>query len=67
MAHVRAKAPPTLQTEEEVLDIVEDDPSTSTREIERQVNVSQHELLASVHRIRVRTLDSFDPSPAFIS
>ncbi|KAJ8975338.1 hypothetical protein NQ317_018923, partial [Molorchus minor] len=31
-----------LQTEEEVLDIVEDDPSTSTREIARQVNVSQH-------------------------
>ncbi|KAJ8978881.1 hypothetical protein NQ317_008496 [Molorchus minor] len=27
-----------LQTEEEVLDIVEDDPSTSTREIARQMN-----------------------------
>ncbi|KAJ8980677.1 hypothetical protein NQ317_013289 [Molorchus minor] len=33
-----------LQTEEEVLDIVEDDPSTSTREIARQVNVSQHKV-----------------------
>ncbi|KAJ8978933.1 hypothetical protein NQ317_002994 [Molorchus minor] len=28
----------------EVLDIVEDDPSTSTREIARQVNVSQHKI-----------------------
>ncbi|KAJ8982163.1 hypothetical protein NQ317_013948 [Molorchus minor] len=36
-----------LQTEEEVLDIVEDDPSTSTREIARQVNVSQHKLCDS--------------------
>ncbi|KAJ8978861.1 hypothetical protein NQ317_009005 [Molorchus minor] len=30
--------------EEEVLDIVEDDPSTSTREYARQVNVSQHKV-----------------------
>ncbi|KAJ8980969.1 hypothetical protein NQ317_013423 [Molorchus minor] len=44
MAHVYARPHHMLQTEEEVLDIVEDDPSTSTREIARQVkvNVSQH-------------------------
>ncbi|KAJ8974722.1 hypothetical protein NQ317_000388 [Molorchus minor] len=37
MAHVYARPHHMLQTEEEVLDIVEDDPSTSTREIARQV------------------------------
>ncbi|KAJ8986154.1 hypothetical protein NQ317_005627 [Molorchus minor] len=37
----RARRLHMLQTKEEVLDIVEDDPSTSTREIARQVNVSQ--------------------------
>ncbi|KAJ8975039.1 hypothetical protein NQ317_008979 [Molorchus minor] len=36
MAHVYARPHHMLQTEEEVLDIVEDDPSTSTREIARQ-------------------------------
>ncbi|KAJ8985485.1 hypothetical protein NQ317_015024 [Molorchus minor] len=35
MAHVYARPHHMLQTEEEVLDIVEDDPSTSTREIAR--------------------------------
>ncbi|KAJ8978051.1 hypothetical protein NQ317_015232 [Molorchus minor] len=44
MAHVYARPQHMLQTEEEVLDIVEDDPSTSTREIARQVNVSQHKV-----------------------
>ncbi|KAJ8981918.1 hypothetical protein NQ317_008823 [Molorchus minor] len=44
MAHVYARPHHMLQTEEEVLDIVEDDPSTSTREIARQVNVSQHKM-----------------------
>ncbi|KAJ8977602.1 hypothetical protein NQ317_011774 [Molorchus minor] len=44
MAHVYARPHHMLQTEEEVLDIVEDDPSTSTREIARQVNVSQHKV-----------------------
>ncbi|KAJ8955785.1 hypothetical protein NQ317_014160 [Molorchus minor] len=39
MAHVYARPHHMLQTEEEVLDIVEDDPSTSTREIARQVPV----------------------------
>ncbi|KAJ8975112.1 hypothetical protein NQ317_000080 [Molorchus minor] len=39
----RARPHHMLQTEE-VLDIVEDDPSTSTREIARQVNVSQHKV-----------------------
>ncbi|KAJ8964835.1 hypothetical protein NQ317_013345 [Molorchus minor] len=34
----------TLQIEEEILDIVEDDPSTSTRDIARQVNVSQNKV-----------------------
>ncbi|KAJ8985934.1 hypothetical protein NQ317_010691 [Molorchus minor] len=38
MAHVYARPHHMLQTEEEVLGIVEDDPSTSTREIARQVN-----------------------------
>ncbi|KAJ8965696.1 hypothetical protein NQ317_006499 [Molorchus minor] len=38
MAHVYARPHHMLQTEEEVLDIVEDDPSTSTREIARQLN-----------------------------
>ncbi|KAJ8983982.1 hypothetical protein NQ317_008687 [Molorchus minor] len=37
MAHVYARPHHMLQTEEEVLDIVEDDPSTSTREIARQI------------------------------
>ncbi|KAJ8981780.1 hypothetical protein NQ317_000022 [Molorchus minor] len=37
MAHVYARPHHMLQTEEEVLGIVEDDPSTSTREIPRQV------------------------------
>ncbi|KAJ8982495.1 hypothetical protein NQ317_019279 [Molorchus minor] len=41
----RARPHHMLQTEEEVLDIVEDDPSTSTREIARQVNVSQHKVV----------------------
>ncbi|KAJ8985464.1 hypothetical protein NQ317_015003 [Molorchus minor] len=45
MAHVYARPHHMLQTEEEVLDIVEDDPSTSTREIARHVNVSQHKWL----------------------
>ncbi|KAJ8977726.1 hypothetical protein NQ317_019400 [Molorchus minor] len=40
MAHVYARPHHMLQTEEEVLDIVEDDPSTSTREIARQVKMS---------------------------
>ncbi|KAJ8969510.1 hypothetical protein NQ317_018000 [Molorchus minor] len=39
MAHVYARPHHMLQTEEEVLDIVEDDPSTSTREIARQGRV----------------------------
>ncbi|KAJ8972642.1 hypothetical protein NQ317_007353, partial [Molorchus minor] len=39
MAHVYARPHHMLQTEEEVLGIVEDDPSTSTREIARQLNV----------------------------
>ncbi|KAJ8971824.1 hypothetical protein NQ317_002941 [Molorchus minor] len=46
MAHVYARPHHMLQTEEEVLGIVEDDPSTSTREIARQVNVSQHKSVA---------------------
>ncbi|KAJ8978030.1 hypothetical protein NQ317_013558 [Molorchus minor] len=37
MAHVYARPHHMLQTEEEVLGIVEDDPSTSTREIARQL------------------------------
>ncbi|KAJ8979401.1 hypothetical protein NQ317_015830 [Molorchus minor] len=36
MAHVYARPHHMLQTEEEVLDIVKEDPSTSTREIARQ-------------------------------
>ncbi|KAJ8973510.1 hypothetical protein NQ317_000438 [Molorchus minor] len=36
---VHVVAPPYAETEEEVLDIVEDDPSTSTREIARQYHV----------------------------
>ncbi|KAJ8958574.1 hypothetical protein NQ317_018920 [Molorchus minor] len=39
-----SQATPYVQTEEEVSDIVEEDPSTSTREIARQVNVSQHKV-----------------------
>ncbi|KAJ8968976.1 hypothetical protein NQ317_001097 [Molorchus minor] len=41
MAHVYARPHHMLQTEEEVLDIVEDDPSTSTREIARQIEPKQ--------------------------
>ncbi|KAJ8972079.1 hypothetical protein NQ317_007855 [Molorchus minor] len=48
VAHVYARPHHMLQTEEEVLDIVEDDPSTSTREIARQVNVSQHKVWKTV-------------------
>ncbi|KAJ8980945.1 hypothetical protein NQ317_001208 [Molorchus minor] len=40
----RARPRHMLQTEEGILDNVEDDPSTSTREIARQVNVSQHKV-----------------------
>ncbi|KAJ8964299.1 hypothetical protein NQ317_000095 [Molorchus minor] len=40
----RDRALHTLQIEEEILDIVEDDPSTSTRDIARQVNVSQNKV-----------------------
>ncbi|KAJ8983862.1 hypothetical protein NQ317_007952 [Molorchus minor] len=39
MAHGYARPHHMLQTEEEVLDIVEDDPSTSTREIARQTKM----------------------------
>ncbi|KAJ8978920.1 hypothetical protein NQ317_013358 [Molorchus minor] len=39
MAHVYARPHHMLQTEEEVLDIVGDDPSTSTREIARQAQI----------------------------
>ncbi|KAJ8971658.1 hypothetical protein NQ317_010643 [Molorchus minor] len=42
--HMYARPHHMLQTEEEVLDIVEDDSSTSTREIARQVNVSRHKV-----------------------
>ncbi|KAJ8976269.1 hypothetical protein NQ317_001908 [Molorchus minor] len=40
----RARRHHMLQTKEEVKDIVEDYPSTSTREIARQVNVSQQKV-----------------------
>ncbi|KAJ8981188.1 hypothetical protein NQ317_014832 [Molorchus minor] len=41
MAHVYARPHHMLQTEEEVLDIVEDDPSTSTGEIARQKHLRE--------------------------
>ncbi|KAJ8975501.1 hypothetical protein NQ317_010616 [Molorchus minor] len=46
----RARRLHMLQTKEEVLDIVEDDPSTSTREIARQVNVSQDKSMENIAR-----------------
>ncbi|KAJ8968529.1 hypothetical protein NQ317_001724 [Molorchus minor] len=57
MAHVYARPHHMLQTEEEVLDIVEDDPSTSNREIARQepktytdsVNIDMEKMIMNVH------------------
>ncbi|KAJ8981212.1 hypothetical protein NQ317_014780 [Molorchus minor] len=62
----RARPHHMLQTEEEVLDIVEDDPSTSTREIARQVNVSQDKVWKTLRENQLYPFhNNFTPGPDY--
>ncbi|KAJ8977434.1 hypothetical protein NQ317_009687 [Molorchus minor] len=57
MAHVYARPHHMLQTEEEVLDIVEDDPSTSTREIARQLCLEWPSYVREWHKVESKMKD----------
>ncbi|KAJ8981025.1 hypothetical protein NQ317_002880 [Molorchus minor] len=61
MAHVYARPHHMLHTEEEVLDIVEDDPSTSTREIARQGWLSHVLGISNTDLMHIMLLLTSDP------